>query len=205
MLLLPIFIFIPLAMWYYPSKHFLVFKQDVLKTSSRQVLKTSSTRLQCKNFCLPRRLEDVLKMSWRRLEDISQDVLKTFWKTKNCYAEDVLKMSWRHVVKTSWRHVLKTSSRRLGDKKMGISASHKSKWCVSTKSIFHKFISDESKANPKSLKLDSDLPKKFLFISFNESTLKIIKNIFYFILKALFVLKIFRFLSWHFGHIEETA
>ena len=31
------------------------------------------------------------------------------------------------------------------------------------------------------------------------------KNDFYFILKALFVLKIFKFLSWLFGHIEKTA
>ena len=31
------------------------------------------------------------------------------------------------------------------------------------------------------------------------------KNAFYFILKALFVLKIFKFLSGHFGHVEEMA
>ena len=29
--------------------------------------------------------------------------------------------------------------------------------------------------------------------------------VFYFILKALFVLKIFKFLSWIIGHIEKTA
>ena len=29
------------------------------------------------------------------------------------------------------------------------------------------------------------------------------RNIFYFILKALFVLKIFKFLSWLFGHVEK--
>ena len=57
----------------------------------------------------------------------------------------------------------------------------------------------------KWLKSDSHLPKKFLFICFNESPLKIMKNVFYFILKALFVLKIFRILSWHFGHVENTA
>ena len=34
---------------------------------------------------------------------------------------------------------------------------------------------------------------------------KMMKNAFYFILKALFVLKIFKFLSWHSGHVEETA
>ena len=31
------------------------------------------------------------------------------------------------------------------------------------------------------------------------------KNIFYFILKALFVLKIFKFLSWLFGHVEKKT
>ena len=35
--------------------------------------------------------------------------------------------------------------------------------------------------------------KKFFFICFNNSPSKIMKNAFYFILKALFVLKIFRF------------
>ena len=50
------------------------------------------------------------------------------------------------------------------------------------------------------LKSDCQLPKKFLFACFNERPLKIMKNAFYFILKALFVLKIIRFLSWHFHH-----
>ena len=45
----------------------------------------------------------------------------------------------------------------------------------------------------KILKSDSHLPKKFLFIYFNESPLKLMKNAFYFILKALFVLKKFKF------------
>ena len=91
-----------------PSKHLLV-----LKTSSRRLQHMSSTRLQhvfsVAILRLPRRLEDVLKTSWRRLEE----VLKTSWKTKNCYAEDVLKTSWRHVLKTSWRHVLKMSWRHV--------------------------------------------------------------------------------------------
>ena len=42
--------------------------------------------------------------------------------------------------------------------------------------------------------------KNILFYFFNESSLKMMKNAFYFILKALFVLKIFKFLSWLFGH-----
>ena len=31
------------------------------------------------------------------------------------------------------------------------------------------------------------------------------KNAFYFTVKAIFVLKIFKFLSWLFGHVEKTA
>ena len=46
---------------------------------------------------------------------------------------------------------------------------------------------------------------KILFIWFNESPLKMMKNAFYFILKALFVLEIFKFLSWRFGHVEKTT
>ena len=36
-----------------------------------------------------------------------------------------------------------------------------------------------------------------------KSPLKMMKNTFYFNLKALFALKIFKFLSWFFGHVEE--
>ena len=55
------------------------------------------------------------------------------------------------------------------------------------------------------LKSETHLPKKFLFVCFNESPLELMKNAFYFILKALFVLKIFKVLSGHFGHVGETA
>ena len=53
--------------------------EEVLETSSRHVLMTSSKRLQRNNFSSS----------------------KTSWKTKNCYAEDVLKTSARHVLKTN--------------------------------------------------------------------------------------------------------
>ena len=46
-----------------------------------------------------------------------------------------------------------------------------------------------------SFKIGLSTSKKDDFICFNESHLKIIKNAFYFILKALFVVKIFKFLS----------
>ena len=47
--------------------------------------------------------------------------------------------------------------------------------------------------------------KKKCFIWFNESSLKMMKNVFYSILKAHFVLKIFKFLSGHFGHVENAS
>ena len=47
--------------------------------------------------------------------------------------------------------------------------------------------------------------KKNCFVCFIESPLKMMKNAFYFSLKALFVCKMFKFLSWHFGHLEKTA
>ena len=55
------------------------------------------------------------------------------------------------------------------------------------------------------LKSDSHLQKNFIIICLNNSLSKMMKNAFYFILKALFVLKIFKFLSWLFGHAEKTA
>ena len=45
------------------------------------------------------------------------------------------------------------------------------------------------------LRPDSHLPKRFIFICFNESPLKVMKNTFYFTLKALLVLEIFKFMS----------
>ena len=57
------------------------------------------------------------------------------------------------------------------------------------------------KRNPMvtSLKFDSHLGGRVCFICLNESPLQMMKNAFYFILKALFVLKIFKFFSWFFG------
>ena len=55
------------------------------------------------------------------------------------------------------------------------------------------------------LNSDSHLPKKFFIICLNHSPSKMMKNAFYIILKALFVLKIFKFLSWLFRHVEKAA
>ena len=118
--------------------------RHVLKTSRRHVLKTPSTRLQRNNFTssrpLARRLQDVLEdeilLRYRRLQDVFktclEDVLKTCLEgVLGTYLEDVFKTSWRQTKCL-----------------LVISVSNKSK-CVSNKSMFHKSISDKSKANPK--------------------------------------------------------
>ena len=56
----------------------------------------------------------------------------------------------------------------------------------------------------KYLKVRLPTSKKICFICFNGSSLKMM-NIAFFILETLFVLKIFKFLSLLFGHVEETA
>ena len=53
--------------------------------------------------------------------------------------------------------------------------------------------------------LDSHLPKKICGICLIENPLNMMKNVFYFGLKALFVFKIFQFLSRHFGLIGKTV
>ena len=54
--------------------------------------------------------------------------------------------------------------------------------------------------NSSPLKSDSHLPKTiFLFAS------KMMKNAFFISSKALFILKIFKFLSWIFGHLEKSG
>ena len=55
------------------------------------------------------------------------------------------------------------------------------------------------------LKSDSHPPKKIFFICFNESPLKMVKNAFYFILKGLFVLKMFKCLFWLFWSCRKNG
>ena len=59
--------------------------------------------------------------------------------------------------------------------------------------------------SPTVLKVGLSPSKKNFVICVIESPLKMMKNAFYFILKAFFVLKIFKFLSRLFGHIGKTA
>ena len=55
------------------------------------------------------------------------------------------------------------------------------------------------------LKVGLSPSKKTCVTCFIESPLKMMKNAFYFIVKALFVPKIFKFLSRLFGHVGKTA
>ena len=57
------------------------------------------------------RLEDILKMPWRRFSRRLEDVLKTSSKR----LEDVLKMSWRRFCKTFWKRLEDVLARRLED------------------------------------------------------------------------------------------
>ena len=49
------------------------------------------------------------------------------------------------------------------------------------------------------------LQKNLCYLLQLKRSLKMMKNSFYFPLKAFFLLKIFKFLSWLFGHVEKTA
>ena len=55
------------------------------------------------------------------------------------------------------------------------------------------------------IKVGLSTSKENSFICFSDSPLTVMINVFYFILKALFVLKIFKFLSWLFDCAEKTA
>ena len=85
-------------------------------------------------LCLPRRLEEKLKMK----NCYTEDVFKTSCVLKTCL-EDVLKTWLEDVLKTSWRQIIYL---------LGISVFNKSK-CVSNKSIFYKPLFDNYETNPK--------------------------------------------------------
>ena len=55
------------------------------------------------------------------------------------------------------------------------------------------------------LKVGLSPPKKMCVICLIGSPLKMMKNAIHFFLKSFFVLKIFKFLSWHIGYVGKTA
>ena len=67
--------------------------------------------------------------------------------------------------------------------------------CDSCNEWMHAFCVSFGEKSAEDLKSDFHVPKKFLFICFDESPLKMMKNAFHFISQALFVLKIFKVLS----------
>ena len=141
--------------------------EDVLKTSSKHVLKTPSTRLQRKNIWSSKTSgRRLAKTFWRRLEDISQDVLQerrtiVTLKTPSRHLDGMswrrLKdMSWSRLQDMSWSRLSNMSSRHLHDvleekKKWGYLYLTNRNGYVSNKSLFYKPISDESKGHPESL------------------------------------------------------
>ena len=107
-----------------PQKIF-VDLQDVLKMSSKHVLRTSWRYLQRNNFSS---CKYIFKTSWMHLQDMSFEyILKKSWKTRNCSVEDFFKTSWRHLQDVSRNRVsdvLKTNKMFTG--KESISVSNKS-------------------------------------------------------------------------------
>ena len=66
-------------------------------------------------------------------------------------------------------------------------------------------IDDAKIWESKTVKVGLSPSKKIFVICLIENLLKMMKNAFYFIIKANFVLQIFKFLSRLFGYIRKTA
>ena len=89
--------------------------ESFLKKSLQDVLKTSWTRLQnvlnkswrCLEDVLKTFLQDILKTTWRRFKDVLARRLEASWKR----LENVWRMSWKHMSNT----IIWSSSRRLED------------------------------------------------------------------------------------------
>ena len=75
-----------------------------------------------------------------------------------------------------------------------------------SRNVTKELMEDEAKTITTSMiKLGLSPSRKKYVICLTESLLKIMKNAFYFILKALFVLKIFKVMPRLFGHVGKTA
>ena len=79
-------------------------------------------------------------------------------------------------------------------------------WKLFSSFLGFQVIYQRSKNNKlKDVYLPCNLIKGLGQFLITESPLKTMKNAFYFTLKAILVLKIFKFLFWLFGHVEKTA
>ena len=87
--------------------------QDVLKTSSarlqRNNFSSSKTSWRCLEDVFARRLEDILKTSWRRMIKTNIFVWRRMSKANIIV---LIKTSWRRLLKTKTKDVFKTSSSR---------------------------------------------------------------------------------------------
>ena len=91
-------------------------------------------------------------------------------------------------------------------KKIVAQSVHLEEHCTKKETTFHLFYALLFLANLfLKFKFVISPSKKFFFIRFINGPSKMMKNAFYFIFKALFGLKIFKFLSGLFGHVEKTA
>ena len=101
------------------------FSVNVLKTSWRYVLKTSSRRLQCNNFpsskAFSKHLQDVFKKLPRRLQDLFKTSSRRLCKTSSRHLRRqkivALKTFWRGLPDMFWRclqDALKTNKCFLG-------------------------------------------------------------------------------------------
>ena len=89
---------------------------------------------------------------------------------------------------------------------MVISFFHGFSYITLEELVFENFEKVSDKLDYQTLIKVKPIPSKnFLCICMIENPLKVIKNAFYFIVKALFVLKIFKFFSQLFGHVGKTA
>ena len=97
-----------------------------------------------------------------------------------------------YVVKQEHFHLVKVFSTKARKFFFFISFDVHLSWKRSLKYIDHVYI-----------KTGLSPSKNFFFICFNESPLKLMKNYFYFMLKALFVLKVIILESYRFGYVQK--
>ena len=142
-------------------------------------------------------------------------VLKTFSKFTGMHLYRIfLKKLKSHLMKKRLQHILLSvsfvkflgttlllkTSRELFFKKWRTNFLIIIKRCGKVNSSFKK--RNHLRKLTANLKLDCNPQKN---ICFNDSPSKMMKNAFYFILKALFVLKIFKLLSWLFRYVEKMT
>ena len=137
---------------YCPAEYFLVLicklrtrVSSIFQTFSQKPIFKPFEHLRWRFFCKNKiRLQNVLKTSWRCLEDTFatrlEEVLKTSWRR----LENFLETSWRRFCKNLWRrlwNVWKTSRRRMTN--ISILIFTKTSW----KRLKHVFWRHRTKAN----------------------------------------------------------